>query len=50
MSADAFAAELALAEEGDGRPAPSAGDVQKLLETLAAEGFLADDGNRWRIG
>lgn len=44
-----YAEELGAAEKDAGRSAPSEGEVCSLLESLAAEGFLARDGERWFI-
>ena len=46
---EVYVDELAFAEEADGRPAPSPGDVLGLLETLEAEGFLSREGECWRV-
>ena len=46
---EVYVDELAFAEEADGRPAPSPGEVLALLEALESEGFLAREGECWRV-
>ena len=48
-TADEYADELAGAERVDGRGAPGAGDVLGILEALAAEGFIAREGDDWFV-
>ena len=44
-----YALELAEAERRAGRPVPSEDEVASILESLAAEGFLTGDGDRWFV-
>jgi len=46
---DALTENLALAEKTADRSAPASGDVLGILEQLAADGFIARDGDGWFV-
>ncbi len=46
---DDLAESLTHAEQAAGRSAPVSGDVLGILEQLAADGFIARDGDGWYV-
>jgi A/G-specific adenine glycosylase len=45
----AYSEALGATEVGAGRKPPSAGEVESILTSLAEEGFLSSDGDRWFV-
>lgn len=49
LLAGEYARDLGVAERSAGREPPTEGEVLAILESLAGEGFLVRDGDRWFV-